>query len=177
MLRYLKVHIQTRKKKWSTAETAADHFALHGSSLALTFYSPFCRGDTLIYIDLCEPKSFELFKIWRYMDIYEDTLPMGAPSIPNFIKELLLFSLSAFHFTIRRRKVQPRSALSAFPLCSSPLCVSGGGYIFVQGSGVCSIADPVKLAHTIDGIHGIIGVYPDIRIKAVPILRITGIDH
>lgn len=82
MLRYLKVHIQTRKKKWSTAETAADHFALHGSSLALTFYSPFCRGDTLIYIDLCEPKSFELFKIWRYMDIYEDTLPMGAPSAP-----------------------------------------------------------------------------------------------
>ena len=90
MLRYLKVHIQTRKKKWSTAETAADHFALHGSSLALTFYSPFCRGDTLIYIDLCEPKSFELFKIWRYMDIYEDTLPMGAPSIPNFI----VFSIS-----------------------------------------------------------------------------------
>ena len=85
MLRYLKVHIQNRKKKWSTAETAADHFALHGSSLALTFYSPFCRGDTLIYMDLCEPKSFELFKIWRYMDIYEDTLPMGAPSIPNFI--------------------------------------------------------------------------------------------
>lgn len=85
MLRYLKVHIQNRKKKWSTAETAADHFALHGSSLALTFYSPFCRGDTLIYMDLCEPKSFEFLKTWRYMDIYEDTLPMGAPSIPNFI--------------------------------------------------------------------------------------------
>ncbi len=61
-------------------------YVLHGSSLALTFYSPFCWGDTLIYMDLCEPKSFELSKIWRYMDIYEDTLPMGAPSIPSFIR-------------------------------------------------------------------------------------------
>ena len=60
-------------------------YVLHGSSLALTFYSPFCWGDTLIYMDLCEPKSFEFLKTWRYMDIYEDTLPMGAPSIPNFI--------------------------------------------------------------------------------------------
>lgn len=92
MLRYLKVHIQNRKKKWSTAETAADHFALHGSSLALTFYSPFCWGDTLTYMNLCEPKSFGFLKTWRYMDIYEDTLPMGAPSIPNFI----IFSISLF---------------------------------------------------------------------------------
>lgn len=66
-------------------------YVLHGSSLALTFYSPFCWGDTLIYMDLCEPKSFELFKIWRYMDIYEDTLPMGAPSIPSFISLKPLF--------------------------------------------------------------------------------------
>ena len=65
-------------------------YVLHGSSLALTFYSPFCWGDTLIYMDLCEPKSFEFLKTWRYMDIYEDTLPMGAPSIPNFI----VFSIS-----------------------------------------------------------------------------------
>lgn len=85
MLRYLKVHIQNRKKKWSTAETAADHFALHGSSLALTFYSPFCWGDTLIYMDLCEPKSFEFLKIWRYMDIYKDTWQVEMPTIPNFI--------------------------------------------------------------------------------------------
>lgn len=54
--------------------------------LGTHLYSPFCRGDTLIYMDLCEPKSFEFLKTWRYMDIYEDTLPMGAPSIPSFIR-------------------------------------------------------------------------------------------
>ena len=93
MLRYLKVHIQNRKKKWSTAETAADHFALHGSSLALTFYSPFCWGDTLIYMDLCEPKSFEFLKIWRYMDIYKDTWQVEMPTIPNFIYVHLLIQV------------------------------------------------------------------------------------
>ena len=60
-------------------------YVLHGSSLALTFYSPFCWGDTLIYMDLCEPKSFEFLKIWRYMDIYKDTWQVEMPTIPNFI--------------------------------------------------------------------------------------------
>lgn len=71
-------------------------YVLHGSSLALTFYSPFFRGDTLIYMDLCEPKSFEFLKIWRYMGIYEDTFPMGAPTIPNFIASSISFAVSAF---------------------------------------------------------------------------------
>ena len=60
-------------------------YVLHGSSLALTFYSPFCWGDTLIYMDLCEPKSFEFLKIWGYMDIYKDTWQVEMPTIPNFI--------------------------------------------------------------------------------------------
>ena len=60
-------------------------YVLHGSSLALTFYSPFCRGETLIYMDLCEPKSFGFLEIWRYVDIYEDTWQAETPSIPSFI--------------------------------------------------------------------------------------------
>ena len=84
-------------------------YVLHGSSLALTFYSPFCWGDTLIYMDLCEPKSFELFKIWRYMDIYEDTLPMGAPSIPSFISLKPLF----IGFCVFRLSIYSRPAALA----------------------------------------------------------------
>ena len=53
--------------------------------LGTHLYSPFCRGDTLIYMDLCEPKSFEFLKIWRYVDIYEDTWQVETPTIPNFI--------------------------------------------------------------------------------------------
>ena len=86
MLRYLKVYVQNYKKKWFTAGIAVNHFVLHGSSLALTFYSPFCWGDTLIYMDLCEPKSFEFLKIWRYMDIYKDTWQVEMPTIPSFIR-------------------------------------------------------------------------------------------
>lgn len=57
-----------------------------GTHLLLTFYSPFCWGDTLIYMDLCEPKSFEFLKIWRYMDIYKDTWQVEMPTIPSFIR-------------------------------------------------------------------------------------------
>ena len=53
--------------------------------LGTHLYSPFCRGDTLIYMDLCEPKSFEFLKIWRYVDIYEDSWQVETPTIPNFI--------------------------------------------------------------------------------------------
>ena len=60
--------------------------------LGTHLYSPFCRGDTLIYMDLCEPKSFEFLKIWRYVDIYEDTWQVETPTIPNFI----VFSISLF---------------------------------------------------------------------------------
>ena len=70
-------------------------YVLHGSSLALTFYSPFCWGDTLIYMDLCEPKSFEFLKIWRYMDIYKDTWQVEMPTIPSFIEVSLLCILPA----------------------------------------------------------------------------------
>ena len=65
-------------------------YVLHGSSLALTFYSPFCWGDTLIYMDLCEPKSFEFLKIWRYMDIYKDTWQVEMPTYRQLHKVSLL---------------------------------------------------------------------------------------
>ena len=68
--------------------------------------------------------------------------------------------------TSRRVVHQPRLAF----------CASGGGFIFIQNSGVCIIADSVKLTHTVDGIHGMIGVYPDIRIITVALLRIAGVD-
>lgn len=102
-------------------------YVLHGSSLALTFYSPFCWGDTLIYMDLCEPKSFELFKIWRYMDIYEDTLPMGAPSIPNFIEDNLpyifrLYIIPSFRGACKRgeKKDRPRRSFSGISCVLTP---------------------------------------------------------
>lgn len=70
-------------------------YVLHGSSLALTFYSPFCRGETLIYMDLCEPKSFGFLETWRYVDIYEDTWQVETPTIPSFIEVSLLCILPA----------------------------------------------------------------------------------
>lgn len=63
--------------------------------LGTHLYSPFCRGDTLIYMDLCEPKSFEFLKIWRYVDIYEDTWQVETPTIPSFIEVSLLCVLPA----------------------------------------------------------------------------------
>ena len=55
--------------------------------------------------------------------------------------------------------------------------VSTGCSVFLEYGAVSAIADSVKLAHTVDGIHSIIGIYPDIRIKAVSIFCITGIDN
>ena len=49
-------------------------------------------------------------KLYRHLCVCGDVSETGSLStIPNFIRELLLFSLSALRFTIRRRKVQPRS--------------------------------------------------------------------
>lgn len=55
------------------------------SLFLLTFYSPFCRGVTLIYMKSCGAESFQSGRIWRYIGIYGDTLLPASPSIPNFI--------------------------------------------------------------------------------------------
>ena len=69
-------------------------YVLHGSSLALTFYSPFCWGDTLIYMDLCEPKSLNFSK---YGDIWTFIKILGRWKCPryliSFVLILLRFSL------------------------------------------------------------------------------------
>lgn len=97
-------------------------YVLHGSSLALTFYSPFFRGDTLIYMDLCEPKSFEFLKIWRYMDIYEDTWQVETPTIPNFI--YLYISLkSLVSYNYNRQAPCPQAVLQIiFCRCMTGVC-------------------------------------------------------
>jgi hypothetical protein len=40
------------------------------SLFLLTFYSPFCRGVTLIYMKSCGAESFQSGRIWRYIGIY-----------------------------------------------------------------------------------------------------------
>ena len=54
-----------QKRNGLPPKKAADHFMLHGSSryFLLTFYSPFCRGVTLIYMELCGAESFHFGRI------------------------------------------------------------------------------------------------------------------
>ena len=102
-----------RSVSLSTVRKTGDGKPTHGKSRCGQS-SSLCHTFSSSQISACRAFSSATSSSYQSLSAFvrlRRLIETGSLStIPNFIKELLLFSLSAFHFTIRRRKVQPRSA-------------------------------------------------------------------